>query len=225
MPLDRSSLVGQHPHADRGLDLYETDRLAIGALLQVEKLPHGIWEPVAGRGAIARILRDHGHAVIASDIEDRGGLHFVADFLSTTTMPVGTECIVSNPPFKIIEGFIAHALELRPRVVMLAQLSFFEAGTSRARRHQLCRRILDVTSPARVYAFRDRLPRIHRDRWQGRKTKANPIAFAWYVWDRNYTGPTIISRISTRDGRMPSSTPVTPSPEKDLSCLSPRCVT
>jgi len=156
MPLDRSSLVGQHPHADRGLDLYEIDRLAIGALLQVEKLPHGIWEPVAGRGAIARILRDHGHAVIASDIEDRGGLHFVADFLSTTTMPVGTECIVSNPPFKIIEGFIAHALELRPRVVMLAQLSFFEAGTSRARRHQLCRRILDVTSPARVYAFRDR---------------------------------------------------------------------
>jgi regulator of replication initiation timing len=83
-------------------------------------------------------------------------------------------------------------------------------GTSRARRHQLRRQILDVTPPARVYEFRDRLPRMHRDGWQGRKTKANPIAFAWYVWDRNYTSPTIISRISARDGRMPSSTPVTP---------------
>jgi hypothetical protein len=42
------------------------------------------------------------------------------------------------------------------------------------------------------------------------RTRPAAIAFAWYVWDRNYTGPTIISRISARDGRMPSSTPVTP---------------
>jgi hypothetical protein len=38
-------------------------------------------EPAAGRGAIVRVLRDAGHAVIASGINPCVGLHFVRDFL------------------------------------------------------------------------------------------------------------------------------------------------
>jgi hypothetical protein len=108
---------------------------------------------------------------------------------------------------------------------MLARLLFFEAGTGRARRHQLRCQILDATPPARVYAFRDRLPRMRRDGWQGRKTKANPIAFAWYVWDRNYTGSTIISPISARDGRdrRHQSRAASP-PEKGIAMNKPTLV-
>ena len=43
-----------HPHADRGNDFYETPGCAVGALLQAETLPHHVWEPAAGRGAIVR---------------------------------------------------------------------------------------------------------------------------------------------------------------------------
>ena len=51
-------------------------------MLRVEDIPHGVWEPAAGRGAIVSVLRDRGHAVIASDITDHGfPLHFVRDFL------------------------------------------------------------------------------------------------------------------------------------------------
>jgi hypothetical protein len=39
---------------------------------------------------------------------------------------------------------------------------------------------------------------------------------------RNISSPSISE---TATAGRPSSTPVTPSPEKDLSCLSPRCVT
>jgi hypothetical protein len=209
MSLSHAAQSGQHPHADRGLDLYETDKLAVEALLREEKLPHCIWEPAAGRGAIARVLREHGHTVITSDIEDRGGLHFVADFLTTTATPAGTEAIVSNPPFKIIEPFIAHALTLCSRVIMLARLLFLEGGTGRARRHQLRRQILDATPPARVYVFRDRLPRMHRDGWEGNKASSS-IAFAWFVWDRNHTGQTIITRITARADRVSSVTVTTP---------------
>jgi hypothetical protein len=67
MALDHSCQVQRHSHAERGLDLYETPSVAVEALLRVEQIPHTIWEPAAGCGAIVRVLRDHGRAVIASD--------------------------------------------------------------------------------------------------------------------------------------------------------------
>ena len=110
--LDHSCQVQRHTYAERGLDLYETPSAAVEALLRVEHIPHCIWEPAAGRGAIVRVLRDHGHAAIASDVYDYGGLHFVGDFLAQKRMPVGCDCILTNPPFNIVEKFVAHALEL-----------------------------------------------------------------------------------------------------------------
>jgi len=185
--LDHSCQVQRHPHAERGLDLYETPSVAVEALLRVEKIPHRIWECAAGRGAIARVLREHGHAVIAGDIFDYGGLHFVGDFLAQERMPAGCEAIVSNPPFKIVEPFVAHALELAPLVVMLLRLAFLESerrcGT------------LEGRGLARVHVFRKRLPTMHRDQWAGRKANSG-MAFAWFVWIRNYIGPTFIDRIS-----------------------------
>jgi len=68
--LDHSCQVQRHPHAERGLDLYETPSVAVEALLRVEQLPHSIWEPAAGRGAIVRVLRNHSHNVVASDVHD-----------------------------------------------------------------------------------------------------------------------------------------------------------
>src|SRR5262245_33052988 len=123
--LDHSCQVQRHPLAERGLDLYETPAVAAEALLRVEKIPHVIWEPAAGRGAIVRVLRDRGHAVIASDIADYGfHLHFVRDFLAEIGMPAGTECICTNSPFQIAEKFAEHALQLSPLVVMLLRLAF-----------------------------------------------------------------------------------------------------
>jgi len=36
---------------------------------------------------------------------------------------------------------------------------------------------------------------MHRDSWQGPKANSG-MAFAWYVFERGYTGPTVIDRIS-----------------------------
>ena len=101
---------------------------ATEALLRVERLPHPIWEPTAGRGAIAKVLRAHGHAVICNDIVDYGfPLHMEGDFLATTAMPAGCEAIVTNPPFRKFEHFVAHALELSPLTIMLPRFAFFES--------------------------------------------------------------------------------------------------
>jgi hypothetical protein len=185
--LDHSCQVQRHTYDERGFDLYETPAVAVEALLRVEQIPHRIWEPAAGRGAIVRVLRDHGHAVIASDIHNYGNLLFVSDFLAQERLPAGCEAIVTNPPFRLAEEFVAHALELAPLVIMLLRLAFLES-------ERRCR-ILEGRGLARVHVFRKRLPMMHRDQWVGRKANSG-MAFAFFVCDRNHKGPTTIDRIS-----------------------------
>jgi hypothetical protein len=186
--LSHAAQSGSHTLAERGLDLYETPPCATAALLRVEHLPHWLWEPAAGRGAIVNVLRDHGHAAIASDVCDYGfPLHFVADFLTTTKVPAGVECILTNPPFQIVNAFVTHALDLCPHVIMLARLAFLESE----RRTE----ILEKRGLARVHVFRNRLPFMHRDGWTGPRA-SSAVAFAWFCFDRGYRGKTTIDRIS-----------------------------
>ena len=187
MAFDHSCQVQRHSHAARSLDLYETPNVAVEALLRVEQLPHCIWEPAAGKGAIVRVLRDHAYAVIASDIYDYGGLHFVGDFLAQKRMPAGCSCILTNPPFQWVEQFVAHALELSPLVIMLLRLAFLES-------ERRCG-ILENRGLARVHLFRKRLPMMHRDLWAGKKANSG-MAFAWMIWARGYNGLPTLNRIS-----------------------------
>lgn len=175
---------------DRGDDLYETPPEATLALLRAEILPHWLWEPAAGRGAIVNVLREAGHTVIASDLVNYGcPSHFGRrDFLMELKAPDGCEAIVTNPPFKLAEQFVAHALELCPRVVMLLRLAFLESDRRRP--------ILDTGHLARVHVFRKRLPMMHRDEWLGPKIHNSGMAFAWFAWDRAHSGPTELRRIS-----------------------------
>jgi hypothetical protein len=117
--LNHSTQSGRHPLKARGADLYETPPVATEALLRVETLPQRIWEPAAGRGAVARVLRQAGHAVTASDLIDYGELDFVRDFLAESKMPAGCAAIVTNPPYQIANEFARHALDLSPNVYLL----------------------------------------------------------------------------------------------------------
>jgi hypothetical protein len=96
-------------------------------------------------------------------------------------------CIVTNPPYKLANEFVAKALELCPKVIMLLRLAFLESE----RRSP----ILDNGTLARVYPFRKRLPMMHRAGWEGRKSNSG-MAFAWFVWDRYHIGNTELHRIS-----------------------------
>jgi hypothetical protein len=187
--LDHSCQVQRHALAERGDDLYETPAVAVEALLRHAPLPHRLWEPAAGRGAIVKVLRSAGHEVLASDLVDYGEpTHFARrDFLMERKAPDGCEGIVSNPPYKLAEEFVEHALELSPLVVMLLRLAFLES-------ERRCG-ILEGRGLARVLVFRRRLPMMHREGWEGRKGNSG-MAFAWFVWSRGHVGPTTIERIS-----------------------------
>ena len=194
--LDHSCQVQRHPHAERGHDLYETPAVAVEALLRVLPLPRGaIWEPACGRGAIANVLRAHGHRVICTDLVDYGAdstAIYGVDFLRTTELPADVGCILTNPPFKIINKFIDHALRLCPQVIILARLALWESERRSS--------VLEGRGLKRVLIFRKRLPMMHRDGWKGRKANSG-MAFAWFVWERCYSGNPIAKRISWEDER------------------------
>ena len=179
------------PLSERGDDLYQSPPEAVFALAKVENLPLQIWEPACGPGSIADTLESYGHEVWRSDLVDYGQDGQIGvDFLMETKAPEGFECIVTNPPFKLAEQFVEKALELCPKVIMLLRLAFLESE----RRTN----ILEHSGLARVHVFRNRLPMMHREGRGTKVSKANTsaMAFAWFVWDRTYYGPTQLHRIS-----------------------------
>ena len=95
--------------------------------------------------------------------------------------------IITNPPYALAKPFVAHALTLVPKVAMLLRLAFLE-GTGRTP-------ILDNGMLAKVFVFKNRLPRMHRGGWEGKKSSSS-IAFGWYIWDIHHKGPTELHRIS-----------------------------
>lgn len=176
------------PLSARGDDLYETPLVAVRALLSVERLPRRLWEPACGPGNIVEELRAAGHDVIATDLVDYGcpGQEAGVDFLVERRPPTDVETIVTNPPFKNAHAFVARALELCPRVIMLLRLAFLESERRRD--------ILDNGRLARIHVFRKRLPMMHRAGWNG-PIASSGMAFAWFVWEAE-AAATVISRIS-----------------------------
>lgn len=185
--LDKSAQAGQHSYAERAQDLYETPVCAVEALLRVENIPHFVWEPACGPGAIVKVLRDHGHKVIGSDLLKYDNLtcFYERDFL-TEKLPQHCEGIVTNPPYQLATAFVRHAIKICPYVAMLLRLAFYESENRSD--------ILDVHAPARIHVFKKRLPMMHRAGWEGKKA-SSAIAFAWFIWD-GQPPYTTIDRIS-----------------------------
>jgi hypothetical protein len=186
----RSNQPGTHPHVLRGFDSYPTPPIAIEGLLDVEPelLRATVYEPAAGAGNIVKTLRKRGIRCIAGDIVKKRGfkLDHVGDFLTQERVPRGCDAIVTNPPYRHAEQFAVHALELVPDVFLLLRLAFIESVRRTA--------LLEESGLRAVHVFRRRLPRMHRDGWNGPRTSSS-MCFAWFCWRRGYRGRTILDRI------------------------------
>jgi hypothetical protein len=190
---DRSALK------ERRDDLYETPMCATRALMRVEPLPHRIWEPAAGRGAIARELEAAGHHVTKSDLvaypgADEGIVTPV-DFLlePRSSLLAHAEAIVSNAPYKNADEFIRRGLfHFRLPIIVLLRLMALEG----AARSDLVDQHL-----VRVWAGIERLPKFQREGWSGPRQSSETSPFAWFVFSPEPRGtrPIELRRMSWRD--------------------------
>ncbi len=153
-PIATDSSIGRRFNGDaprgarQGEDFYPTPRAGTEALLNVETFDGTIWEPACGDGAISRVLMDHGHQVISTDLIDRGYGQTGVDFLTQKNLIADN--IVTNPPFMLAVKFVEVGLSLGScKIAMLMQLRFLE-GISRGS-------LFDRSPPSRLWVFRKRL--------------------------------------------------------------------
>jgi hypothetical protein len=158
-------------------DWYPTPEIATRRLLDVEVFDERIWEPAAGDGAIAKVLKTACYEVISSDLNDYGYCPAGIDFLLEHKR--AADSLVSNPPYKLAEQFIQRAIDLRvDKHAWLLRLSFLE-GQKRFQR------LFSHNPPIRVHVFSQRLTI-----WRGDEeiSSSGTVAYAWFVWRRGYTG-------------------------------------
>ncbi|UXU75532.1 hypothetical protein [Paracoccus sp. SMMA_5] len=139
-------------------------------------------EPAAGRGHMARALAEAFSDVHQIDIHDygTGNLDTVADYLDEPFWPF-VDWTITNPPFRLAEQFIHHALSTSEAgVAMLVRTQFLEG----VGRHG---RLFSRHPPTAVLQFAERVPMV-RGRLDPQATTAT--SYCWLVWDRCARGPT-----------------------------------
>ena len=165
-------------------DYYATDPQAVEMLLALETFAPVIWEPACGEGHISKVLQAHGHDVISTDLIYRGfGDPEPMDFL-TETFPDFEGDIITNPPYSAGLEFVERALEtVRPggKVAMFLKVQFLEGQ----KRGEFFRQ----TPPRTVYISRSRLACAKNGDFTHTE---NAIAYAWYVWEKGFTGDPVI---------------------------------
>jgi hypothetical protein len=145
-------------------------------LLAVETFSREIWEPACGDGAISKVLEEAGHEVLSTDLVDRGYGDGGLDFVKERHLALPT--IITNPPFKLAEQFVIHALDLGAvKMAFLLRLAWLEGEGRR-------RRIFSQRPPARIWVLSSR-PTLWNGDDPGARTTGGAISYAWFIWDRD----------------------------------------
>ena len=159
------------------LDRYETPAWVTEALLpHLPRVPEVVWEPACGTGRMVAVLEAHDIVVHATDIET--GRDFLADDYA-----VGSDAIITNPPYHQAYAFILRALDLMDEtdgiVAMLLRTDFDHAKTRQG-----------LFSACPVFFKKVVLTR--RIKWFEDSKGSPSFNHAWFIWDWQHEGaPTL----------------------------------
>lgn len=155
----------------------------------LEDFHHTIWECACGEGHLAKVFEQYGHEVIATDLIYRGyGDPEPLDFLKDTLDDFEGD-IITNPPYKYAVEFVRRALEsvkLGRKVAMFLKLQFLE-GKAR-------KELFQSNPPKVVYVSSSRLLCAMNGEFD--KITSSAVAYAWFVWEKGFTGETTIKWIN-----------------------------
>ena len=166
-------------------DYYSTNPIAIDYLLEHEDFSENVWECACGSGKLSERLKENGFNVKSTDLIYRGyGEKEGIDFLFQDQVFDGD--IITNPPYNLALEFVEKALELSNRkVAMFLRIQFLESK----KRYE---RLLKEHPPKKVLVFVKRMRCYPND---SDTLKSSAICFAWFIWDKEYSGNTILEWI------------------------------
>ncbi len=192
-------------------EFYPTPPEATRALLSVEAFDGSIWEPACGEGAIASVLSEAQHKVVATDLVDYGyGIPSV-DFLKE--IRPRAKHIVTNPPYgagladAFIEKSLGFAASTGGIVAMLLNMSSLAHRTRTGwwRQHP----------PARLYAIDD-IVCWPENRYGPAPSHFTKHRYFWAVWTPDHQGPSAFWWLSAADFRKRQSKSSTTHTERKL---------
>lgn len=170
-------------------DYYATDPIAAELLLQIEELDKNIpiWECSSGENHLANVFKKHGYIVRTSDLVKRTETTEQLDFLSDEVTDWHGN-IITNPPYKFAVQFIEKAMDIiheGDKCIMFLKLQFLE-GKSR-------KKLFEKYPPKTIYVSSSRILCAKNGDFQKMIDGGGScVAYAWYVWQKNYKGDTIV---------------------------------
>ena len=173
------SIVGYGTDRD-DKDFYPTPPEATHALFEREKFEGDVWECASGDGAMSRVIEQHNDCY-SSDIQEEDWVYGDKgiDFL-VRTRNYNVCNIITNPPYRYAKEFVEQAKKYASRkIAMLLKLVFLESKG----RYEMFQ---DTDFPLKtVHVFCSRV-KIYK---RGEVSKnSGLIAYAWFIWDREYEG-------------------------------------
>ncbi len=188
-PLRPAAVMASRREPPTSLDFFPTPPWATRALLRhvlAERMGvqlgfSSAWEPAAGEGHMAEVLRESFRVVHASDIFDYGRGYALGDFtdpgLLRVQCPFAPDWIITNPPYNDALAFALRALaEATDGVALLTRLAWLETETR-------WRDLFAPQPPTLVALFAERVP-MHRGRWDPNGSTAT--AYTWVIWRKRY---------------------------------------
>lgn len=187
-PSGHTSVMASRTEAPRdSLDFFPTPPWATRALFAHvigPKLHETCWEPAAGEGHMAEVLRETFASVHASDVHDYGKGYPIGSFtgsaagfdLDRATCPFKPDWIITNPPFNLAAEFAQRSvLEAAVGVALLVRVAWLEGGAR-------YRELFNVTPPSQIALFCERVP-MSKGRWDPDGSTAT--AYAWVIWNHD----------------------------------------
>lgn len=168
-------------------DFYATPPLAVRKSLQLEQFDENIWEPACGMNHITNVLRQHGYKVRTSDIVNMTGEPDIELLDIFTYNGTFDGDIISNPPYSLWKEFTEKCLEIVPeghKVAMFLKLQFLESK----KRYDLFKKY----PPKVIYVSINRLGCSKTGQFNEDDNCSSAICYCWYIWEKGYTGDTII---------------------------------
>lgn len=182
-------MLGVNPNTERQKeDFYATEPSALILFIERLKLDNieinkNVWECACGKRHLGNVLLDYGHEVKFTDIIKRIDGVCEEDFLLQSELFNGD--ILTNPPFNLAEKFVEKGMELLKegnRLFLFLKIQFLEG--------QKRKELFKKYPPKYVYCYSAR-QKCARD-GEFEKYTATTQFYAWYIWEKGFSGETII---------------------------------
>ena len=189
--------ASNHSDVEREInDFYATPDIATKPLIEYLKANYPdfskrlIWEPACGKGHISEVLKQNGYFVTSTDLIDRGYGYCGPEYDFLKVDKSTNAHIITNPPYKFAQEFVEKAMDIMEdgaMCCMLMKLTFLEGK----KRYDMFQKY----PPKHLLVFSNRINCALGGDFDKTPALGGAVAYGWYIWEKGYTGKTMIDWI------------------------------